>query len=149
MRGPAFERLLAVLVLISLYGCLLGPNYERPKTEVPATFRFSMEETAETANTVWWEQFQDPVLNELIAAALAERLDVKIAAARVEEFRGQFVTTRSGLFPQVGANFDASRQRASQSGAVPLPAGVGAVYNQVDASVSASWRSPAPSARTR
>ena len=139
MRGPAFERLLAVLVLTSLYGCLLGPNYERPKTEVPATFRFSMEQTAETANTVWWEQFQDPVLNELIAAALADNLDVKIAAARVEEFRGQFVTTRSGLFPQVGANFDASRQRASQNGAVPLPAGVGAVYNQVDASVSASW----------
>jgi multidrug efflux system outer membrane protein len=139
MRATAFARLLAVLVLLSLNGCLLGPNYERPKAEVPATFRFSMEETTEAANAAWWEQFQDPVLDELITAALADNLDVKIAAARVEEFRGQFVTTRSGLFPQVGANFDASRQRASQDSLLPLPTGVGAVYNQFDASVSAAW----------
>ena len=44
---------------------------------------------------MWWEQFQDPVLNDLIAAALADNKDVKIAAARVDQFLGQFVTTRS------------------------------------------------------
>ena len=139
MRATASARLLAPLLLLTLNGCLLGPDYVRPKVDVPATFRFSMEETADTANTAWWEQFEDPVLNDLISAALADNLDVKIAAARIEEFRGQFVTTRSGLFPQVGANFDASRQRASQEGSVPLPAGVSPVYNQFDASVSASW----------
>ncbi|MGA7780105.1 MAG: efflux transporter outer membrane subunit [Paraburkholderia sp.] len=139
MRATAFARLVAALLLLTLNGCLLGPDYTRPNVDVPATFRFSIQETTDTANTAWWEQFEDPVLNDLIAAALADNLDVKVAAARVEEFRGQFVTTRSGLFPQVGANFDASRQRASQDGSVPLPAGVGAVYNQFDASVSASW----------
>lgn len=139
MRATAFGRLVAALLVLTLNGCLLGPDYVRPKVDVPATFRFDIQETTDTANTVWWEQFEDPVLNELIAAALVDNLDVKIAAARVEEFRGQFVTTRSGLFPQVGANFDASRQRASQDGSVPLPAGVGAVYNQFDANVSAAW----------
>ncbi|CAB3801101.1 Outer membrane protein OprM [Paraburkholderia ultramafica] len=139
MRATAFARLLTPLLLLTLNGCLLGPDYVRPKVDVPATFRFSMEETADTANTAWWEQFEDPVLNDLITAALADNLDVKIAAARVEEFRGQFVTTRSGLFPQVGANFGASRQRASQDGSVPLPAGVNPVFNEFDASVSASW----------
>jgi outer membrane protein, multidrug efflux system len=139
MRATAFARVVAALLLLTLNGCLLGPDYSRPKVDVPATFRFSIQETTDTANTAWWEQFEDPVLNDLITAALADNLDVKIAAARVEEFRGQFVTTRSGLFPQVGANFDASRQRASQDGSVPIPAGVGAVYNQFDASVSASW----------
>ncbi|MFM0216989.1 MULTISPECIES: efflux transporter outer membrane subunit [Paraburkholderia] len=131
--------LLTGLASLSLTGCLLGPDYARPKVDVPATFRFSLQETADTANTAWWEQFGDPVLNDLIAAALADNLDVKIAAARVEEFRGQFVTTRSGLFPQVGANFNASRQRATLSGGVPLPANVNPVYNQFDASVSAAW----------
>ena len=33
MRAPAYARLLAVLALLSLTGCLLGPNYERPKAE--------------------------------------------------------------------------------------------------------------------
>lgn len=88
--------LLTGLASLSLTGCLLGPDYARPKVDVPATFRFSIQDTADTANTAWWEQFGDPVLNDLIAAALADNLDVKIAAARVEEFRGQFVTTRSG-----------------------------------------------------
>lgn len=131
--------LLTGLASLSLTGCLLGPDYARPKVDVPATFRFSIQETADTANTAWWEQFGDPVLNDLIAAVLADNLDIKIAAARVEEFRGQFVTTRSGLFPQVGANFNASRQRATLSGGVPLPANVNPVYNQFDASVSAAW----------
>ncbi|TDN57825.1 efflux transporter outer membrane subunit [Paraburkholderia sp. BL10I2N1] len=139
MRATAFARLLAPLLVLTLNGCLLGPDYVRPKVDVPANFRFTIQETTDTANTAWWEQFQDPVLNDLIAAALADNLDVKVAAARVEEFRGQFVSTRSGLFPQVGANFDASRQRATEVGATPIPAGVSPVYNLFDASVSASW----------
>ncbi len=76
-------------------------------------YRFETGEAAEVANTPWWEQFQDPVLNDLILAALADNKDVKIAAARVDQFLGQFVTTRSALFPQINAGFDASRQRAS------------------------------------
>ena len=76
------------------------------------------------ANTEWWEQFKDPVLNGLIKTALAENKDVKIAAARVEEYLGQYGVSRSQLFPQVGAECRAARKnRATQSRhAAPLPA---------------------------
>ncbi|MFM0008740.1 RND transporter, partial [Paraburkholderia dipogonis] len=76
---------------LGLGGCLLGPDYVRPTVPTPATFRFEASEAAEVANAMWWEQFGDPVLNDLIAAALADNKDVKIAAARVDQFLGQFV----------------------------------------------------------
>jgi multidrug efflux system outer membrane protein len=126
-------------VLLALSGCLLGPNYSRPSADAPATYRFAAGETVETANTAWWEQFNDPVLNDLIAAALAGNKDVKIAAARVDQFLGQFTTTRAGLFPQVGAGFDAQRQRASVAGITNLPPGISPVYNTFEPTLSASW----------
>lgn len=131
-------RLLPALSL-ALGGCLLGPDYARPKIDTPATFRFEPAEAADAANAAWWEQFQDPVLNQLIATALAENRDVKIAAARVDEFVGQFMSVRSGLLPQMSAGFNASRQRASKSTAVSLPKSAGSVYNEFQADLGATW----------
>ncbi|NPT41431.1 RND transporter, partial [Paraburkholderia sp. 1N] len=141
MRGSAFVlRVVPVLLLATgLGGCLFGPDYVRPNVATPANYRFAASEAVDAANTLWWEQFQDPVLNDLILAALADNKDVKIAAARVDQFLGQFVTTRSALFPQVSAGFDASRQRASQLGPTPIPAGVSPVFNEFQAPLSVAW----------
>lgn len=139
MRRAALWRLCAPVLLMGLGGCLLGPDYVRPKVDAPASFRFASGEAADVANSAWWEQFQDPTLNALIATALAENRDVKVASARVDEFLGQFVSTRSALFPQVAAGFDATRQRSSRSGAIPLPPTVPSVSNQFQASLSATW----------
>jgi outer membrane protein, multidrug efflux system len=137
MRAPA-SSLLALLALLSLCGCLLGPNYERPAVDAPPAFRFAEPDAKDLVNTAWWEQFQDPALNQLIATALADSKDVKIAAARVEQFLGQFVTTRSQLFPQVGSGFQGQRERVPL-GTTQLPAGVGPVFNQFQVTLSASW----------
>jgi multidrug efflux system outer membrane protein len=83
-------------------GCVLGPDYARPPIDAPADFRFEPKIVAETANTEWWKQFGDPVLDQLIATALANNLNVKIAAANVEQAAGVFTQTRSGLYPQIG-----------------------------------------------
>jgi outer membrane protein, multidrug efflux system len=101
----------ALLVCGLISSCTVGPEYERPALELPEKFRFAAAETAELANALWWTQFDDPVLDELIRAALAENFDVRIAAARVEELYGVLGSTRSGLFPQVGAEIVAGRGR--------------------------------------
>jgi multidrug efflux system outer membrane protein len=98
-----------LLVASVLGGCAVGPDYTRPALDLPEKFRFEDPEARDVANTQWWEQFEDPVLDELIDSALANNLDVRIAAARVEEFYGALGVTRSGLFPQVGAEFVAGR----------------------------------------
>ena len=82
-----------------LSGCMLGPNYQRPTVETPKTWRFEEREAKDLANTAWWEQFQDPVLNELIQIALQENKDLLIAAARVEEFMGRYGCHPLGSLP--------------------------------------------------
>jgi multidrug efflux system outer membrane protein len=134
MRAPA----VSLFALLTLGGCLLGPNYERPAIDTPAAFRFAEPDAKDLVNTAWWEQFQDPALNQLIATALADNKDVKVAAARVEQFLGQFVTTRSQLLPQVGSGFQGQRERVPL-GTTELPPGVGPVFNQFQATLSASW----------
>jgi len=104
--------LVALLVVAAGFvGCTVGPNYVRPSVDSPEAWRIDYPKAAEVANTKWWEQFGDPVLNELVESALRENLDVRIAAARVDQFIGALTATRSQLFPQIGYGADASRAR--------------------------------------
>jgi outer membrane protein, multidrug efflux system len=47
-----------------------GPNYQRPAVDIPQSFRFEDKEAKDLANTAWWQQFEDPVLNDLIQITL-------------------------------------------------------------------------------
>jgi multidrug efflux system outer membrane protein len=115
-RGERHCRVVAGLLVCGvLSACLIGDDYTRPALDLPAKFRFEDLEARDVANTKWWEQFEDPVLDELIVSALADNLDVRIAAARVEEFYGALGVTRSGLFPQIGADFVAGRDQIPPS----------------------------------
>ncbi len=109
---------LAVLGL----GCAVGPNFERPVVETPEQYRGEVQiekwsapeapeappaivapEVAESlADLPWWEVFEDPALQEIIATALERNYDLKIAVARTDEARQQVTATRSGFFPQAG-----------------------------------------------
>jgi len=70
-RNRSAPLALAVALCIPISGCMLGPDYNRPPVDAPAAFRFEPKAVAETANTEWWKQFGDPVLDQLIATALA------------------------------------------------------------------------------
>jgi multidrug efflux system outer membrane protein len=120
---------------------MVGPNYQRPQVDTPQSWRFEDKEAKDVANTAWWEQFKDPVLNELIQVALQENKDVKIAAARVEQYIGQYATTRAALFPQVGAGASAGRQRVSQTtGPISLKESQGEpTFNDYQVFLNASW----------
>ncbi|WP_425466913.1 efflux transporter outer membrane subunit [Paraburkholderia dinghuensis] len=134
----AMTRRLAPLLAFALSACLPGPEYVRPNVDVPATYRFASAEVADVANTLWWQQFQEPVLDDLISTALEHNRDVKIAAARIDEFVAQLQITRSAFFPQVSAGFDASRQRVSGASGIPLPKSVDPVYNLFSPTLAAS-----------
>lgn len=113
------RRFSIIIMALIFAGCAaVGPDYERPVVEVPRNWQISIQEANDLANMRWWEEFADPVLNALIQDALQENLDIKIAAARVEEYMGRYGVTRSEQLPQVGLNADASRARSSEQGTV-------------------------------
>jgi outer membrane protein, multidrug efflux system len=132
---PILNPLVLLASAACLAGCAVGPDYHRPAIDTPSTFRFAAP-NAEVVDTSldWWKQFNDPVLDDLIAKALAQNKDLGIAAARVEEYYGRYVVTRAGLFPQVGANFGAARSRG-----VPAPGYPPVVGNQVQLEGTVSW----------
>jgi multidrug efflux system outer membrane protein len=51
----------------------------------------------------WWQQFEDPVLDELVGRALAANHDVRIAVARVDQARAIFDDAANDRFPVVTA----------------------------------------------
>jgi multidrug efflux system outer membrane protein len=138
-RGFFLATALALAISISISGCVLGPDYTRPPVDAPAAFRFEPKEVAETANTEWWKQFGDPVLDRLIATALANNLNVKVAAANVEQAAGVFTQTRSGLFPHIGYAGTAERLRATETGATPFINGIPNPQDAYGALLTASW----------
>ena len=135
-------RTYAILALAAagITGCMPGPDYVRPDVDTPAAWRIDYTQATEVANTKWWEQFGDPVLNTLVDSALRENLDVRIAAARVDQFIGALEATRSQLYPQIGYGADASRVRASRVGQPPIPGGVDNYFSLYQASLGASWQ---------
>ena len=136
MYQPSFP----LLLCLALTGCMVGPDYQHPDIETPAAYRYADHEARNLSNTLWWEQFQDPVLNELIRSALLENKDIKIAAARVEEFQGRYGETRSLLFPQAGLGAQGQRSRSPRNnGPVPLDSSIDPVFNNYQAILSVNW----------
>ena len=73
------------VVAVALSGCAVGPDYRRPDVEVPPAWRLGTTEGAEISNVAWWDQFQDPVLAQLVRTALQNNKDLQIATANVDQ----------------------------------------------------------------
>jgi len=107
---------------------MLGPDYNRPDVDVPESWRLTLEKATAVANVPWWEQFQDPILNQYVQTALEKNKDLKIAVAVVDEYYARLGVTRSDLFPQLGAQGAGARIRSSTS-FLPSSQGVDRDFN--------------------
>jgi NodT family efflux transporter outer membrane factor (OMF) lipoprotein len=116
MRGRA---LASPLLLGLVAGCAVGPHYKRPEIPVPPAWTESAGGSGSGGASLetWWSSFHDPVLDGLVARAVAGNLDLKIAAARIREARAAAGIAASAGRPQVTA--EASYARTRRSAAVP------------------------------
>lgn len=111
--------LMAAAALLS--ACALGPDYQRPDLPLPAQFRLDTSGSTDSlGDSLWWQVYRDPTLAELIARALQNNLDVRIAAARVDQARASLQATGLQLLPQLSAGASLGEQRVSTFSA-PLP----------------------------
>ncbi|WP_054902998.1 efflux transporter outer membrane subunit [Pseudomonas sp. NBRC 111131] len=77
------------LLALALAACAVGPDYKTPDTE-PARLDSDMQAKAfdrSRFESVWWKQFDDPVLNQLVQASLEGNRDLRVAFARLKSAR--------------------------------------------------------------
>jgi len=97
---------------LALAGCAIGPDYQRPATADVQQYRHAGAANGQVnPDAAWWQTFGDPVLSSLVDQAFRNNYDARVAAARIEQFRGQMETARAGMFPQAGVSLGADRQK--------------------------------------
>ena len=73
------------LLALASSGCMIGPDYLRPVIDSPQSWRVSDETAKDLANSAWWEQFNDPVLNDLIAGVLVLALVTAVGGGTIRD----------------------------------------------------------------
>jgi multidrug efflux system outer membrane protein len=86
-----------------LAGCSMIPDYQRPEPPVAAKWSQAVpaDATREASSLAWRSFFPDPRLQALIAAAIDNNRDMRIAVARIEEARALFGIARADRFPNL------------------------------------------------
>jgi multidrug efflux system outer membrane protein len=111
-----------VLSAMALAGCMsMDPAYQRPAAPVPASWPagdpYPVEAPA-LPDFTHRDVFRDPRLQTVIARALGNNRDLRIAAANIAAARAQVRITRGAQLPQVGsaASVDANPRRNATTG---------------------------------
>ncbi len=134
------HRSLALLVFFLTLASCLRPYYDSPPcVNVPETWRMDFDEGSTLCNLRWWEQFHDPVLNQLIITALKNNQDLQVAVNRVIEFYDQYRVVSSALLPLVTGTASFNRVENSLVGPIPPTTGVPRITNDYQAFLNLSW----------
>jgi NodT family efflux transporter outer membrane factor (OMF) lipoprotein len=117
------RRLAAAALGLLLASCAVGPNFVKPKPNLPAAWSASARRhgkegagrvsTREPTRLAWWSSFDDPTLSALVRQSAAQNLDVREAVLRVAEAEAQEGVIAGNLWPSVSAEAAWSRQRVS------------------------------------
>ena len=102
---------IGLIFLLSLSGCKLGPNYQRPALDVPGQHRGTAPNLAQQqpagvpfGEMKWPAVYQDEQLQALLKEALTNNYDIRIAATRILQAQAQLGITRANQFPTVGGS---------------------------------------------
>ena len=78
------------LRIVTVVGCMVGPDYRPLAMRLPEHWNGIDQQMKEGGSdgteadlATWWQSFDDPLLNSVIAQALSSNLDKKIALARI------------------------------------------------------------------
>ncbi|HMO44631.1 MAG TPA: efflux transporter outer membrane subunit [Rubrivivax sp.] len=133
----------AALSCALLTACAVGPNYvEPPAVDIGSGWTMRSASESEKADlTHWWSGMNDPILDRLIATALSQNLDLRQAAARIDEARALRDRVAGEQLPTVGVGASVNRRRQSENGPMPIRTMPGMERTQTifDAGFDAAW----------
>lgn len=97
--------------VLSLVGCAMGPDYQRPDVELPAQYHHELvQNTIDNDGLVPWQSFYlDPNVRKLISYALAQNLDLEAVRSRLIAARSKVTVTDATLYPELGLGANAER----------------------------------------
>lgn len=100
---------------LALSGCLVGPDYQKPIFKLDSMWSAHSRETPSQPPELagWWHRLNDPLLDKLIADAIAGNNDVASAKARVREARASLWQTTGTLFPTLDGSASANRNKSA------------------------------------
>ena len=135
------NRSMALVALICLTGCAVGPNYKRPPLSMADGYPVPEMEgeglalkSGSAPAARWWEAFGSPTLNVLVDQARRQSPTVLAATARLKATEEDLRAEKGELWPKLSAGQDQTQQRYSS-----VPGTPGTFYNVTTRSVSISY----------
>jgi len=121
----------------------VGPDYaEPPPVDIGDGWTLPPASASDAADLAdWWSALDDPVLGRLINTALAQNLDLRQAAARIDEARALRDRVAGERLPVVDAGASVNRRRQSENGPLPVETipGLDATQTIYDVGFDAAW----------
>lgn len=142
MKKPEF--LLAVVMAAALGGCSLAPAYQPPATPPAQAYRnvgpwVAAQPSDRLPRENWWQLYGDSDLDALQTRLLANNADLAAALAHYRQAQAFAAQARAGLFPQVGAFGEGTRQRQSDHAPPARNPSAPADYNAYTVGAQASY----------
>lgn len=140
---------LALAATALLGGCAVGPNYRPPESaslNVPAAYSVATAPAAPIDLTLWWRQFDDPLLTDLIGRATAANLDIAVSEGRLRQARESLIQAKAVLLPSLSGsasvthNMVYSPTSSSNVGGTVIQTGGNSASTQLSLGLDASWQ---------
>jgi len=131
-----------LMAVLGLCGCAAGPDYVRPKVEMPKEYKeagnWKVAEPRDGASRgKWWEIFGDSRLDALMGNIGVSNQNLQIAAAQFRQAEALARSVRAGMYPTIDGNLSLTRSR-SPTGAIGGTT-AGRIVTTRAASLSTSW----------
>ncbi|KSS10159.1 multidrug efflux RND transporter outer membrane subunit OprN [Pseudomonas aeruginosa] len=108
---------LGLFSLLALSACTVGPDYRSPDTaaaKIDATASKPYDRSR--FESLWWKQFDDPTLNQLVEQSLSGNRDLRVAFARLRAARALRDDVANDRFPVVTSRASADIGKGQQPG---------------------------------
>jgi NodT family efflux transporter outer membrane factor (OMF) lipoprotein len=112
--NKTLHRGIVMIGLVMLFGCAVGPDYQRPSVPVPAAFKEmkgwkEAEPRDAGIKAEWWTTFSDPLLNSLEEQVSISNQSLAQAEAQYRQARALVQGARANYFPVISTSAAAKR----------------------------------------
>lgn len=113
------SRAAAVLLNSLLAACISAPHVAPAEKPVEARTDLGLGATVAPVQDDWWAAYQDPQLDQLLRAALADNPTLAATLARLRQAQAVVFATRAALWPYVSYDASETRERVSSHDTIP------------------------------